>query len=336
MIVHLSGHDIGHRSCRFSCPFLGIQLSIFSNRTLHATLSSDYFAPCNAAVSPAILRGMRLLSILFGWAWLIGVSLHAGTLAQFRMPVGEIDVELYDQDKPATVQNFIRYVQSGLYQDGFVHRWAAGFVIQGGGYYVTNRLTSQPMLAAVPTFDSITNEYGTGRTYSNTYGTIAMARVGGQTNSATSQWFFNLTNNAFLDSVDGGFTVFGRVVGGTNVLNRFNVTSAANGLYLINVGSPLDTLPVLSPNIATVPDLVKNLVYVDVTLLNVQVVRTARGHPQISWQSVSNKVNRVQFTTQMPPAWTELVSTNGTGATLYVTDQDAVPGARFYRVLVDY
>jgi cyclophilin family peptidyl-prolyl cis-trans isomerase len=211
-----------------------------------------------------------------------------------------------------------------------------GFVIQGGGYYITNRTTSNPQLVPVDTSSgTITNEYAVGRTYSNLYGTIAMARVGGQTNSATSQWFINLADNSSLDAVDGGFTVFGRVIGGTNLLNRFNVTTTANGIFLANIGSGLDSVPVLSQNIANVQDLVNNLIYVDITLLNVHVVRTARGLPQISWQSVSNKVNHVQFTTQMPPAWTNLATTNGTGSVVYVTDTGGTAADRFYRVTVD-
>jgi len=68
----------------------------------------------------------------------------AGTLAQFRTSFGDIDVELYDQDKPVTVQNFVRYVQGGEWRNMFVHRCVPNFVLQGGGYYVANRsMTNQ-------------------------------------------------------------------------------------------------------------------------------------------------------------------------------------------------
>src|SRR5439155_13923276 len=66
----------------------------------------------------------------------------AGTLAQFRTSFGDIDVELYDQDKPVTVQNFVRYVQSGAYSNMFLHRCIPGFIVQGGGFSTTNQLAT--------------------------------------------------------------------------------------------------------------------------------------------------------------------------------------------------
>jgi cyclophilin family peptidyl-prolyl cis-trans isomerase len=158
-----------------------------------------------------------------------------------------------------------------------------------------------------------------------------MARQSGLTNSATSQWFFNLTNNAFLDAVDGGFTVFGRVVRGTNVLNRFNEGSAKSGIYILPLQAPLNELPVLTNKPTT-----RDLVYTDISLLSARISRTTRGQPQISWESVSNKVNQVEFTTQLPPVWIALVSTNGTGKLLSVVDSTPSEAARLYRIRVDY
>src|SRR5256885_5805959 len=145
-------------------------------------------------------------------------SAHAGILAQFRTVFGDMDVELFEKDKPVTVSNFIAYVQSGRYHNTFIHRCNPTFVIQGGGFDVDPN-----GIEYLPTFAPIKNEYGSGNIYSNRYGTIAMAKLGGDTNSATSQWFFNLSDNFFLDSHDSNnyFTVFGRVVRGTNVLNAF-------------------------------------------------------------------------------------------------------------------
>src|SRR6266571_1308353 len=164
---------------------------------------------------------------MHGWKGALCVSLlllgHApsngGTLAQFRTVFGDIEVELYDQDKPVTVQNFIRYVQARKYQDGFAHRIVPGFVIQGGGYTVTNRGTTNWQSVSVPAYPKITNEFAVGPLLSNVYGTIAMAKLGGDTNSASSQWFFNLANNTFLDAPDTNeyFVVFGHVVRGTNI-----------------------------------------------------------------------------------------------------------------------
>jgi len=122
-------------------------------------------------------------------------------MAQFRTVFGDIELELFDQDKPLTVQNFVRYVQTGRYRDTFIHRCNPAFVIQGGGYFVADRGTPNPYLDVIPTFAPIPNEFGVGKRYSNVYGTIAMAKLGGNTNSATAQWFFNLADNTFLDAL---------------------------------------------------------------------------------------------------------------------------------------
>jgi peptidyl-prolyl cis-trans isomerase A (cyclophilin A) len=160
-------------------------------------------------------RTICLLALLFFQFPVV----RAGTLVQFRTPCGDMEVELYDQDKPVTVQNFLNYVKSGRYENEFAHRLVPGFVLQGGGFTLATNTIS-----AVPTYPPIINEYGAGKQYSNTFGTIAMAKLGGDTNSATSQWYFNLANNTALDAHDTNdfFVVFGHVIAGTNVLNMFN------------------------------------------------------------------------------------------------------------------
>jgi peptidyl-prolyl cis-trans isomerase A (cyclophilin A) len=92
-------------------------------------------------------------------------------------------------------------------------------VLQGGGFTVTNRGTTNALVLTIPTFPPITNEFRIGRRLSNVYGTIAMAKLDGDTNSATSQWFFNLANNSFLDAADTNdfFVVFGRSRAGFTV-----------------------------------------------------------------------------------------------------------------------
>src|SRR5258708_25363847 len=98
----------------------------------------------------------------------VSAAASAGTLAQFRTVFGDIEVELYDQDKPVTVQNFIHYIQSGAYQNEFAHRIVPGFVVQGGGFTVTNRGTTNWSILDVPNFGNITNEFSVGRKFSNT------------------------------------------------------------------------------------------------------------------------------------------------------------------------
>lgn len=262
-------------------------------------------------------------------------SAGAGTLVQFRTVFGTMEVELYDQDKPVTVRNFLRYVKSGRYENEFAHRLVPGFVLQGGGFTLSNNT-----ILPIPTFPPITNEFDVGRQFSNVFGTLAMAKLGGDTNSATSQWFFNLTNNAFLDAPNTNdlFVVFGHVIAGTNVLNDFNKFQYYTGTQSHNLvanessylGSAFQDLPLLHPSLDST-----NLLFVDITLLEVAIQPAAGGGKQISWNSVAGLTNLVEYTTNFPPVWTTLVTTNGTGARMTVTDNAEAP-RRFYRVRVVY
>src|SRR5262249_38283334 len=124
---------------------------------------------------------------------------------------GSFNIELFDQQAPQTVNNFFNYIEKGAYNNSIFHRSAkqsdgvTPFVLQGGGF----QFSSNPgNLTAIPTDPPVLNEPG----ISNTRGTLAMAKLGNDPNSATSQWFVNLANNSSnLDNQNGGFTVFGQV-----------------------------------------------------------------------------------------------------------------------------
>ena len=135
---------------------------------------------------------------------------------RFKTNVGDINVELFDKTAPRTVANFFNYITSNRYDDTIFHRLATGFVLQGGGFKFDPSTASFPSIPVGPT---VQNEFGP----SNTQGTLAMAKLGNDPNSATSQFFFNLANNSSnLDTQNGGFTVFGRIVGPADqaTLNR--------------------------------------------------------------------------------------------------------------------
>ncbi|MGV3659534.1 MAG: MBG domain-containing protein [Prosthecobacter sp.] len=123
---------------------------------------------------------------------------------------GNLDVVLYTTQTPTTVANFRAY----NYADTIFHRAPTGFVLQGGGYKIAE---SPDVFDSVTRQSPIINEPG----ISNLYGTVAMAKVGDDPNSATSEFFFSLGNNSLnLDNQNGGFTVFGRLSApSTNVLN---------------------------------------------------------------------------------------------------------------------
>ncbi|MGA2657229.1 MAG: peptidylprolyl isomerase [Verrucomicrobiota bacterium] len=196
--------------------------------------------------------------------------------------MGRVSVELFDQDKPETVGNFLLYVWSGAYSNSLLHRCVPGFVLQGGGFSVTNPAGSDAFSSYVeaPDYGRLTNEFLVGARLSNTLGTLAMAKLGGDPNSATSQWFFNLGDNSTnLDAQNGGFAVFGRVLDSTNanegiaVLQSFNSLSTNAGI--VDLGSLLGTnydvfnsLPVAYTNTVTRVPLYQELYYTDISILN--------------------------------------------------------------------
>lgn len=160
--------------------------------------------------------------------------------------LGDIDLALYDGEKPITVANFKKYIDNDRYfitdpttketAPSFVHRSVSDFVIQGGGFLATVNPDdpAHVQVTQVATYPPIMNEPG----ISNTRGTIAMAKLPDEPDSATSQWFINLADNLFLDTDNGGFTVFGRVIG-----TGMTVADAIAALPVYNFGVPFDTLP---------------------------------------------------------------------------------------------
>lgn len=175
----------------------------------------------------SVWQYLRLL--IAGCLCATGPVTLATTTVIMETSLGSFEVRLFDAEAPLTVANFLKYVADGDYQNSFIHRSVRGFVIQGGGY----RFTSQ--VSAVPVDPPIVNEFGR----SNLRGTIAMAKIGDDPNSATSQWFINLADNsANLDNQNGGFTVFGEVIS-----TGMSVVDAIAALTLYNAGSPFDSLP---------------------------------------------------------------------------------------------
>ena len=147
-------------------------------------------------------------------------------MIRFTTNMGVFDVELNESAAPKTCENFLTYVREGFYNGTIFHRVIAGFMIQGGGF--------EPGLVQKPTHDPIENEADNG--LKNDKYTIAMARTN-DPHSATSQFFINVADNDFLNHTaptarGWGYAVFGRVIGGTDVVDAISrVRTASRNFY---------------------------------------------------------------------------------------------------------
>lgn len=144
---------------------------------------------------------------------------------------GDIVVELFDDAAPITTANFRRYVDEEFFVDTIFHRVIPNFMIQGGGFDAD--------MKRKPTHDPITNEADNGE--KNLRGTLAMARTA-DVDSATSQFFINLRDNAFLDhgTRDFGYAVFGRVTDGMEVIDK--IATAPTGTVAGHRDVPLEPI----------------------------------------------------------------------------------------------
>jgi peptidyl-prolyl cis-trans isomerase B (cyclophilin B) len=141
------------------------------------------------------------------------------THVEMTTTFGSITLELDSEKAPKTVENFLSYVNDGFYNGTIFHRVIDNFMIQGGGFDAN--------MQQKPTADPIENEADNGLT--NDRGTIAMARTM-DPHSATAQFFINVKNNDFLNhsgkNMQGwGYTVFGRVISGDDVLDKIRAVS---------------------------------------------------------------------------------------------------------------
>jgi peptidyl-prolyl cis-trans isomerase A (cyclophilin A) len=137
-------------------------------------------------------------------------------MIRFETSHGGFTIELFPKEAPVTVENFLKYVDDGFFDGTIFHRIVPGFVIQGGGLTAEfdNKKTRAP----------IRNEAKNG--LKNTRGSLSMARTS-DINSATSQFFVNLSDNGFLDHGprDYGYAVFGRVTDGMDVIDKIAAVS---------------------------------------------------------------------------------------------------------------
>ena len=140
---------------------------------------------------------------------------------------GDIVIEVYPDKAPKTAENFLQYVRDKHYDGTIFHRVIDRFMIQGGG--MDRNMVEKKTRAPIPLEARMTAEKG----LRNEAGTVAMARTG-DPDSATAQFFINVADNGFLDPKPGspGYTVFGRVVSGMDVVNKIKtVQTGTAGMH---------------------------------------------------------------------------------------------------------
>lgn len=179
-----------------------------SPKTLSLVLTTAMIMPGSGAVAQEESEAMETQD-----------PTNANPVAVIHTSLGDIRLELFADQAPISVENFIAYAEDGFYDGTIFHRVISHFMIQGGGM--------TPDLKPKPTAEPIKNEAANG--ISNARGTIAMARTSAP-DSATSQFFINVQDNPNLDKnpTSAGYAVFGQVIEGMDVVDeiRFVETSS--------------------------------------------------------------------------------------------------------------
>ena len=168
----------------------------------------------------AMFLGTTLISI---GDMLWGGNKNMDTIVVLTTSMGNIEIKLATKEAPVTTENFLSYVEDDYFDGTIFHRVIPGFMIQGGGFNPdgTQKTTGDPI--ALESDNGLKNERGT----------IAMARTNNP-DSATSQFFINLVDNAFLDKSSGsdGYAVFGEVVEGLDVVDAIaGVKTSTKGAF---------------------------------------------------------------------------------------------------------
>ena len=229
-------------------PALGVYTLTYTvNFADSSHLTQTFYIRVRPPAAPPLVG-----STIPAWSGLTGASRDTPLAGTFTDPeaesavrvnttLGTMDFILFKTATPATVTNFMSYVNAGQYTEVAFHRSVTDFVIQGGGF---NGAGSGSNFTSVVTLPPVVNEPG----IANLRGTLSMAKNGGNPNSATSQFFVSLKDNrANLDYQNGGFTVFGRVAGnGMAVADAINALPTATYNLLLDgnvAATPFDNFP---------------------------------------------------------------------------------------------
>ena len=204
-------------------------------------------------------KSTKSASLCLFFALFISFACEAGTIVRVSTSIGDFSIELFDDSAPVTVRNFLKYVERNAYNGTYFHRVIDDFVAQGGAYRF------QPYVGPidVPTDPPIMNELNV----SNSRGTIAMAKLDGNPDSATNQWFVNIADNVNLDTLNGGFTVLGVVLG-----DGMTIVDAIDNQPTVNLGYKAESAPYVKTAYTDPTDFV---------YMNVEVVTRYSGAPHV-------------------------------------------------------
>lgn len=269
-----------------------------------------------------ILR-IAVLAVVYS-LFALGAFAAPPMIAKFSTVLGDFDVLLRPDAAPVSVANFISYADAARYDSTIFHRSTTYNpdniqIVQGGGFALSGET-----LSPVETYPPIVLEAA----LPNLRGTIAMARTAAP-DSATSQWYFNVTDSPALD---GSYAVFGSIIGpgGLSVLDALGAVTVYNASGAL--GSVFSELPLLGPSLE-----VDNLVLVQsvaVTPFSITKIEKVEDGIKIDWTALStNTPVRVERATNLASGDWEAVSTNNRAATF--TDTNAPATAAFYRVVTE-
>ncbi len=252
----------------------------------------------------------------------VGVSAQnvTGPLITIKTNMGDINVQLLSNDAPLNVANFLSYVNAGAYNNSFFHRSVQSgiYIVQGGGYAWTS---SGPV--AINQNGAVQNEFKD----SNIRGTLAMALLSGQPNSATNEFFFNnQDNSAQLDSTSNGpFTVFAKVAdqASLQVMDQIALVPTYDLTGLGSAYSAFNQIPLQSYTSGS-PLVVGNLVIITAIVQN---GGTATATPSIASHGVIMASAFGGYRTAAPVAFVEIYGSDLAGTTRGWTGSDFVNGA---------
>lgn len=253
-----------------------------------------------------------------------GALAESPMVAKFSTVLGDFDVLLRPDAAPISVANFISYADAGRYDSTIFHRSTTYNssniqIVQGGGFALSGET-----LSPVETNSPIVLE----ASLPNLRGTIAMARTA-VPDSATSQWYFNVTDSPGLD---GSYAVFGSIMGsgGFSVLDALGAVTVYDASGAL--GAAFSEMPLLA-----LPLVVSSLVLVQsvtVAPFSITKIQQTNGGIKIDWSALStNTPVRVERTTNLVSGNWEAVSTNNRAATF--TDTNVPAAAAFYRVVTE-